>query len=148
VTKLTLYHQVRVDGGERTGVDCGDTEVLHGFQPGSEEPDPALLWFVDVRCEGDRLPDDSHGAREWFLAHDRYFVGLLARIAHDQLEIGCDSELRPYTREYRDGPNGARVEIVVSAARRMVGREIAKKVEELAHQWRAVLESLEPLSVV
>lgn len=150
MSKLTFYHQVRVDGGERTGIDADDTELLHFFQPGAseEEHDPRLLWYVDVRCEGDRLPGDASGARDWFLQNQPFFVQELTRIAEEELDVGFDAENRPYQREVGGAPDGARVLIVVSAVRRLVGREVADHVRQMANQWSQLLNQLVPLSMV
>ena len=49
---LTFYRQKRVDGGVRTGVELDGETVASLFEEGDPERDPALLWFVDLRCEG------------------------------------------------------------------------------------------------
>jgi hypothetical protein len=85
LASLTFYHQVRADGGVRTGIETDGAEILHSFTPGGEEDDPALLWYVDVECEGANLPRDGLAARDWFLIHSDFFVAEFARIADEEL---------------------------------------------------------------
>jgi hypothetical protein len=53
-----FYKHVRRDGGIRLGVEVDDVTAFHHFLPGSKELNPALLWWVDLRCYGRKLPDD------------------------------------------------------------------------------------------
>ena len=53
--ELSFYRQKRQDGGIRTAVTVDGDTVLHRFQPGEGASDPALLWYVDLRCAGRRL---------------------------------------------------------------------------------------------
>ena len=147
MTKLTFYHQVRADGGERTGIDSDESQLLHFFQPGRGEADPALLWYLDVRCEGDGLPDDGTVARDWFLTHQAFFVSQLTKVADEELSAGFDAEMRPFQREIV-APDGTRVLIVVSAVRRLVAREIAKNIRQVSQNWKSLMGQLVPLSVV
>jgi len=146
--KLTFYHQVRADGGQRTGVDCEDTEVLHFFNPGTEQHDPRLLWYLDVRCEGDALPEGPEHARSWLLKNHDFFVSQLNAIADEGLDAGFDAEVKPLQRELSGAPDGAQITVVVFAVRRLLGREMADKVRAVARNWTSLIESLAPLSVV
>ena len=118
MTTLTLYHQVRVDGGERTGIEVSGLEVMHFFQEGSGEHDPALLWWVDLECAGQRLPTDAVGARAWFTKNQSFFVAALSQIADAQLNAGFDVDVRPYDKSFDSGPDESRVRIAISAIRR------------------------------
>ena len=148
MTKLTFYHQVRADGGKRTGIESDTETLLHHFAPGGKEHDPALLWYVDLRCEGERLPDTPEGAREWFVRNEGYFVAQLRAIANDGLSVGFDAELMPLQRNLADAPDGARVTVVVSAVKRLLGRDIAPRLCELADHWGELLSQVCPLSAV
>jgi hypothetical protein len=145
--QLILHHQARADGGERTRVDCGDTELLHSVQPGSEDHDPAFFWFVDLRCEGDRLLEDPEGARSWFLGNKEFFVRHLERIANGPLRLGFDAEYMPYQEDIGPGPDGSRVRIVISAMRGLIGREMAGIMRRIGQEWTTLLNRLEALPV-
>ena len=148
IKMLTYYRQTREDGGVRAGIDADDTELLHHFSPGEEEHDPALTWWVDLRCKGSSLPHDPAGAREWFRKHGSFFVTAMQDVADKRLIAGFDADLWPYRREIADAPDGARVEIVISAVRRLVARDIAEVLRQFARNWDTLLDQLEPLSVV
>lgn len=146
--KLTFYHQVRFDGGRRTGVSVDDdADSLHHFEPSDEgEHDPRLLWYVDVRCEGDSLPTQPRQAQAWFVEHGCFFTEGL-RQAAASIEVGLDAELWPYRQFLQDAPNGAQCEVVVQAVRRLAGRDVARHVRELAQKWGSILEQLAALEV-
>jgi hypothetical protein len=148
--RLTFYHQVRFDGGRRTGISVGDDATsLHFFQPGAEEEetyDPRLLWYVDVRCDGDILPSEPQAARDWFLANETYFVAAMGKVA-DTIAIGVDSDIWPYQCELAAPPDRCHAEVAVQAVRRLTGREIADNIRGLAANWCALFKQLEPLSV-
>jgi hypothetical protein len=93
------------------------------------------------------LPDQPDAAREWFL-HDAGFFSDFLTAAAEHLERGFDVELRPFRRVVEAGPGGSRVEILVSAVRRLQARELAGQLQQLARNWRLLLESLSPLTVV
>src|SRR5262249_45375163 len=82
--KISFYQKKRRDGGIRTGIDIDRESVLGCFQSGPEESDPVLLWFVDLRCEGARLPTTPEEARQWLLDHSalihQAFQKLIAEI--------------------------------------------------------------------
>jgi len=59
---ITFYRQARRDGGIRTGIEIDQNTVLMRFDRGRKESDPALLWCVDVRCSGARLPREPETA--------------------------------------------------------------------------------------
>src|SRR5581483_5387069 len=87
---LTFYRQKRQDGGMRTAITVDDDYVFHQFQPGDEDPpDPALLWFVDVRCEGKALPTAPDAALNWFRKHAKLIKDAMTEFA-DKLQAGLD----------------------------------------------------------
>jgi hypothetical protein len=145
---LTFYHQVRVDGGERTGIELDGNTLLHHFQQGDEEHDPALLWFLDLRCDGGSLPNEPESVREWFLKNETFFAGRLREIAEVDLRAGFDAEVMPFEKEVAGAPNGARVVVALAAAGRRVGRQIARDLRDVAGNWAMLLSRLAPLSVV
>jgi len=147
MSRLTFYRHARFDGGVRTGIEIGDVSALESYEPETADFDPALLWFVDVTCEGEGLPDQPEAARQWFLDNAGSFSEFLTAAA-GHWERGFDVELRPFRREVDTGPGGSRVVILVSAVRRIQAREVARQLQELARNWRLLLETLTPLTVV
>jgi hypothetical protein len=147
MAELTFYHQVRTDGGERTGIDNESGPLLHYFQEGSEEFDPRLLWYVDVRCSGEELPREPRAARDWFLKNSKFFVEHLKQVAAN-LGPGFDADYLPYQEEIEDAPDGARARIVISAARRLVARKIPSELRDVAERWTQLLDRLDLLSPV
>jgi len=148
MSKLTFFHQIRVDGGVRTGIEIDDTRALESFQTERDEFDPVLLWYVDIICDGDNVPREPEAARQWFLDNERFFVDLLLVPAADELEIGFDPEVRPFRRTRDAGPGGCRIVIIVSAMRRVHAREIAGEIRGVAESWRGLLTHLDRYSLV
>lgn len=136
---LTFFRQARADGGIRTGVDVDGETVLEHFVETDREPDPALKWFVDLRCDGETLPDRSEDVRAWLLDHGalvtRAFQGLAKR-----LEVGVDPDSWPAQWELPDPPPGVRITTACSSIGVIPGREIHKTVGEIADHWREYLE--------
>ena len=59
--------------------------VLDRFEEGSADHDPALIWSVDLRCNGSGLPVDADGACRWLLEqrgdHPRRIRAVRRRVA-------------------------------------------------------------------
>jgi len=147
MTKLTFYHQVRLDGGRRTGISIDDdNESLQYFQAGSDEMDPRLLWYVDVRCRGETLPNDPRKAFAWFSENEDWLLRVMRQTASD-VEAGMDAGVWPYLRELTDVPEGVQCSVLVHAGRRLAGREIAAHLLALAGDVRSLLEQLAPLAL-
>ena len=119
-------------------------------QPGSEEHDPALLWYVDIRCEGRTLPSEPEAARQWFLENAPLIQCGLAKCA-DELQVGVDTinaDVRPYKRELPERPGGTTLRVFVSAIRRMDARNIASELRAIGDQWTNILRALRSLASV
>src|SRR5438874_10628438 len=98
---LSFYRQARQDGGVRTAIEVDSETTFHQFEPGSEESDPALLWYVDLRCEGEDLPSEPEDARKWLLANaDLIKHGF--RLLADKVAAGVDWSVYPV--EWGDFP--------------------------------------------
>lgn len=143
--EITIYQQERKDGGLRTGVQCDGQTLLHHFQEGSEEYDPALLWFVDLRCEGE-MPELStpEEARQWLaqwsdLLHDAL------NMAINELSSGLDVDFQPWERSYTRSPAGWKVRVVVSAMQRFAALQIAEKLSQFSQRWEEQIGQLQPL---
>ena len=145
MSKVRFYRQARSDGGVRTGIGIDDQPVLHEFRPGSDESDPALLWYVDLALEGKGLPLEAEEARAWLLeCADPITTSL--RTAARRLEIGLDDSVEwPYRIQLTGLPRGIRSEIRISGVRGLAEGELASHLIELAETWQAVLEQLAPM---
>src|SRR5260221_10471744 len=94
---ITFFRQARLDGGIRTGVDVNGAVAWHHFQAAGEEYDPALVWYVDLECEGSDsdLPDGKDQARQWLLDQAPIIQKGLRDLA-EKLRIGFDAEEPDY----------------------------------------------------
>jgi hypothetical protein len=143
--KLVFYRQQRVDGGVRTGVDWHDYSLLQHFERGDDD-DSSLLWYVDLRFSGPRLPKDPDDVREWLIEQEPWLLDAIDHAARD-LEVGIDADVLPYKRRCSETPAGINVELVASAQRRVPGLQVGKAVRHIGRYWRRIIESLEPLAV-
>jgi len=146
MAKITFYRQARQDGGIRTGVDVDDATALERFEAGSTYDDPALLWYVDVRCQGKSLPNQAEGARKWLISNGALIRQSLKALA-DEVSTGMDSDVWPLRRPVLHAPRGARIELACSATRRVDGREIAAVLRDIAVRWDRRLKNLRSDSV-
>ncbi|MEX0701907.1 MAG: hypothetical protein WD069_07410 [Planctomycetales bacterium] len=131
-----FYQQKRKDGGIRTGLDIALRTVWENFHTAADEEDadPVLLWYVDVRGEGDSIPGAREELREWLLEHaDSISTALLS--LSDEFQAGLDVGTWPASWEVPDRPEGVKLEIVISAARRIDGLEISHVLRELGRNW-------------
>jgi hypothetical protein len=139
--KLAFYRQARIDGGMRTGVDYDDTPLLHEFAPGSDDNDPALVWYVDIEFEGDSLPSSADDVRRWLVRHARAVAESL-RVVADELVAGIDVAVWPLKRSLGDLPRSVHATLSCSAMRRIDSREIGRRLRELADEWRQIIRGL------
>ena len=142
--KLAFYRQARIDGGMRTGVDWDDTPLLHEFAPGSDDNDPALVWYVDVEFEGDAcyaVPSGAEVVRRWLLRRGAAVATSLRTVA-DELALGIDVATWPMKRSLGDLPRGVHATVSCSAMRRIDCREIGQRLRELADDWRQIVRRL------
>lgn len=136
---ITFFRQARRDGGVRTGIDIDDRTVLSRFEPGRRAEDPALLWYVDVRCEGPRLPRDVQAAREWLIRHEPQVRQALETLA-GQVPDGLDPTEWPLKTTKR--LSGATITVACSAVRRVEARDIATTLQDVAARWQERLDTL------
>jgi hypothetical protein len=132
--KLTWYRQKRIDGGIRTGVDVDGTTLFHQFENESTEPDPALLWYVDLRCEGARLPHSASNLRQWLLDQSDIITQAFSSLAHE-LRAGVDVDYWPLRRKIDGLPAKLKGAIVCSVARRLEGLELARVLSDVSENW-------------
>ena len=138
---ITFFRQARRDGGVRTGIDIDDQTVLSRFEPGESDDDPSLLWYVDVRCTGPRLPREVHAARQWLVRNERPIRAAIEDLAA-RVPQGSDPSEWPL-KLTRGAGTGARVVVACSAVRRLEARRIARILRDLSTQWRQHLDSLD-----
>src|SRR3989442_641927 len=97
MSTIVFYRQARRDGGVRTGIEIDQNTVLARFDRGAGEEDPAVEWYLDVRCRGPRLPREPQAAREWLISHERRITALLRSMA-EEVPLGMDASDWPLTR--------------------------------------------------
>jgi hypothetical protein len=140
MSKLTFYVQARADGGRRMGIDIDDESVLGRFEPGGGEFDPALLWYVDVRCKGE-LPLEAEQSRGWLLRQSELLKGELKELGRE-LEVGLDSGLWPLQRKVENAPPSVEIAIVCSSLHRLASRDFGKILGRLADEFTTMVNSL------
>lgn len=69
MAKLIFYRQKRYDNGIRTGLELDGDPIAERFEEGDKDRDPALIWYVDLCCEGPGVPDDPDLAERWLVDH-------------------------------------------------------------------------------
>jgi hypothetical protein len=136
MNRITFYRQKRRDGGIRTGIEInGETEF--GLEEGftGEEQDPVLVWFVDLRVEGKKLPTDPEEVRQWLLKQSPVICAGFQLLA-EELQTGVDFNTYPYLWPIPDAPRGVRMIIACSAMRRADARAIRDVLLENAAHWK------------
>lgn len=142
---LTYYRQKRADGGIRSGVelgveleggDIGSETILDRFEMGEGDRDPALLWFVDVRCEGPGVPNDAEAARQWLLSTSPTIEDGFARFADRLRRVGSDLDDYPLqSADFPDEGDNVERRIVCSAIRRLDARGLAVILDDIRVHW-------------
>ncbi len=138
---LTFYQHFRMDGALRTGIELHDATVWHRFRKGKGPADPVLRWFVDVRCQGRKLPQTPEDARQWFLDNAGLFHQALRQLA-DELQGGMEPDVWPYSWNVPKPPAGVKITIVCSVMKRLDSVEIGRVLRDLAEQWEKRLGEL------
>ncbi len=136
---ITFYRQKRIDGGIRTGVEVGGNTVLSTFESGDGTNDPALLWYVDIICEGPRLPQDSEDARRWLSLQGKNVRRLLDLLAK-KVVAGVDSGDWPVHQQ--STIRGVKMRVSCSAVRRLEARKLTDILEDIAQHWDEYVGSL------
>jgi hypothetical protein len=136
---ITFYRQKRIDGGIRTGVEVGGNTVLSTFKSGRGEHDPALVWYVDVICKGQKLPEGSEEARRWLVDHNKNVQQLLNALAERVVE-GVDPDDWPIRQE--GNSHGVKITISCSTVRRLEARKLANILLDIAQRWEEYVGDL------
>jgi hypothetical protein len=143
MSQITLYRQKRRDGGVHHGLLLNGGNAWEHFAPGEDDTDPVLLWFVDIRAEGQSLPQDPELAREWLLQNARLINKALRGLAKE-LRAGIDFNALPLQHDVPGAPDGVRIRIVCSAMRRFDSLQMAKLLAQFARRWQTDLRELRP----
>lgn len=141
--RLTFYRQKRSDEAIRMGVELDGETIAERYEGGESEPDPALLWYVDLRCEGSGIPDGPDEASHWLIdQRDTIHSGFSAFVEH--LRAGADPDIYSLTWEQFEGlPENVKMSIACSAIRRIDAREMANTLKEIAENWTTIIRSLD-----
>ncbi len=142
MAKLVFYRQKRYDEGIRTGIELDDDRVANWFEPGTNGTDSALLWYVDLRCEGAGVPDDPELVLDWLQEHSSIIRDGFRRYA-EQLRSGFDPDIYSLKwSEFKDVPPDVTMKIVCSAIRRVDALEMGSHLSEIATNWDSIIGSL------
>lgn len=146
---ITFFRQARIDGGIRMGIDVDGATLWHHFQPGSEDYDPALVWYVDLECEGpdNDLPEDKDNVRKWLQDQAPVIKSGLGELS-EKLRIGFDSAEPVYEQPISGAPPRITMTLFCSAVRREDARKISSILEETAAEWESLLRRLTPAEEV
>ena len=126
---LTFYRQARIDGGIRTGIELDGDTVFEHFEEGGPEPDPTLLWFVDLRCQGPGLPDDPRQARDWLIDHPDVIVTGFPVVRLNSRPGGMSTLILCLWSKFSGVPAGVDMTIACATNRRVLGNLFATAPE-------------------
>jgi hypothetical protein len=141
----TFYYQERHDGGIRTGLGVDGAQELHRFTPGTGDPNPGLVWYIDVSVVSEEWPDNSDAVRNWLITNEIAFSRAI-NAAADQLELGLDDSDAPFQFPISGLPDGYQGRLSISAIRGLCEGDLASRLQDLAAHWSSVLEELAPFA--
>jgi hypothetical protein len=139
MSTLKFFKNARSDGGVRTGVALDDEVVLEGFKEG-REPDPALVWYVDLTFESDDIPAEVEAARQWLLLQRPWLATALDDVA-SKLEVGIDQDWSPFS-YVLDAPRGVKAALTGAAMRSVRVVDFAEHLRQIKDQWARDLRRL------
>jgi hypothetical protein len=137
--EITLYQQARRDGGRRSGIEIGNEAAFSHFEQGNPDTDPALVWYIDVRCSGPTLPQEREAARDWLLRHAEP-IARLVRDAANVVPLGYDPTEWPL--QVTGAIDGVDVTVASSAVRRSEARRLAEVLGAFADHLQELIRSL------
>ena len=140
MTEMTFYHNVRLDGGVRTGVTVEGFRGLEVFHPGPGEPDPRLAWSVTVTVPSDRGVATQDDAAEW-LASEWPMLQVALSQAAAEIPTGTDFGWKPWLSHQKALGRGA--EVSLTAMRVSDHRDLGRNLNTLAtEQLAGIAEEL------
>lgn len=141
-TEMTFYHNVRLDGGRRTGVTVGGIRGLELFRPGpggdDDLPDPRLAWSVTVTIPDDCVIATQEEAAEWLGRTSPAIAAALEKAA-DHVPAGIDFGFRPW--KTRSNVHGRELTVTLSAMRVHDHQELGRHLHKLATEDLAELSA-------
>jgi len=140
MSTIVFFRQARVDCGIHTGIDVNGTGWEY-YEPGSDERDPALVWYVDLRAQGVDLPDSPEDARQWLLENEPLVIATYRQLA-ERLEVGIDPDMWPLQVENAQTPAGVSITAVCYCMSRISARQMRQTVQEIGEHWREYLDRL------
>ncbi len=152
---LIYFRQKRFDGGVRTGVElelesdlAGLQEfpvgltLLEDYEEGTADRDPSLLWYVDIRCEGPGIPDDSALASQWFLQNKESIVIGLSMFADHLREVGADIDQYPMQWSEFPSIDGVKIRLTGTAVRRIDSLRFSEILDDIREHWSERMEKM------
>ncbi|CAN5870165.1 hypothetical protein BH23PLA1_BH23PLA1_02150 [soil metagenome] len=144
MSELIFYRQARIDGGLRTGIELNGQTLAERFENESSEPDPVLIWYVELRCEGPGVPETSKEAYCWLLDHSQAISEGFAKCAAET-SVGVDPDIYPAQWGGFDStPLDTQWVIVYSALRRIDSRQMSQFLAQIGSAWEVLIRDLEP----
>ncbi len=148
MSELIFYRQARIDGGVRTGIELDGMTLAERFENESSEPDPVLVWYVELRCEGPGIPEISAEAYRWLIDHSREISEGFARCA-TETSVGVDPDSYPaFWRDFDNTPPDTQWVIVYSALRRIDSRQLSQILAEIGLTWPDLIQNLKPQPIL
>ncbi len=136
MAKLIFYRQEELDGSVRMGVELDDVEVLEHFEGGEGEPDPVIAWFVDVRCTGPGVPDESEAAIGWLLGGSGRIDGLLSGLAGHVRTSGVAPDILDIPSSQWEEAVGSGDETRIKVACMVIPNIDAEEAAEILDEYR------------
>ena len=144
---IAFYRQKRFDEAVRTGIEINDAPAWESYEEGPDDHDPGLLWYVDLVFEGEALPTGVEESRRWLMEQSSFVREVLTDTA-SSIEVGFDVEPGPFRREFRMPSADVALTVSISAVHRLVAIEMAAVIKQIADDWDAFLQRLQPLACV
>lgn len=148
MSELIFYRQARIDGGLRTGIELDGEMLAERFENESSEPDPILIWYVELRCAGSGIPDTSAEAYRWLVDHSSTISEGFKKCAVET-NVGVDPDIYPAQwGGFESTPPDTRWVIAYSALRRIDSRQMNQILAEIGSTWEVLIRDLEPQPIL
>ena len=143
MSSVTLFKNVRIDGGIRTGIEVDGELLLHDFEKGADADDPALEWFVDIAFDGPGVPTlaTPEMARNWIADKSPIIAQALRNLA-EKLSVGVDRSIVPFSTETPIPAENMVLAIRGSAMQKVRDVEIADKLLSFADGLQSEIRRL------
>lgn len=149
MNKVVFFWNDRMDGGVHFGLVANDVLLFDELKDGSGESDPALNWFVDIKCESKSLPKGAAEIRNWILNLAPQINQALDALA-SKLEVGTDGDISPFSIKTKVSAHPASVHIEVkgSALRTIRETQIAGHIMKVKKSWERELRRLSEVNPI